>query len=221
MKKLIFWGASGQAKVLKDLIKFFNNRLPECELIALFDNNENVKSPFDNIPIYYGKKGFMNWLSDKNGKDINFTVAIGKSGKDRHLIGEYIKSFNLVPITLIHSSAFIADNVKIGSGSQILANSSICVDSTIGESCIINTGAIVDHECKIDDGVHICPGVCLSGLVKVEKYAFIGAGSIILPRVIIGEGSTVGAGSVVTKDVMPYTTVVGNPAKSTRMMRKL
>lgn len=41
----------------------------------------------------------------------------------------------------------------------------------------------------------------------------VGAGAVILPRLIIGEGAIIGAGAIVTKDVEPYTVVLGNPAK--------
>jgi len=49
--------------------------------------------------------------------------------------------------------------------------------------------------------------------VTIKKGVFIGTGAIILPGVIIGEGAIVGAGAVVTKDVAPYSTVTGVPAK--------
>jgi acetyltransferase-like isoleucine patch superfamily enzyme len=49
--------------------------------------------------------------------------------------------------------------------------------------------------------------------VNIEKDAFIGAGCIVLPGVRIGEGATVGAGSVVTKDIPPWKVAVGCPAK--------
>lgn len=49
--------------------------------------------------------------------------------------------------------------------------------------------------------------------VVIENDAWIGCMSIILKGVTIGEGAVVGAGSVVTKDVPPYTVVGGNPAK--------
>ena len=48
--------------------------------------------------------------------------------------------------------------------------------------------------------------------IRVGDYAWIGGRSIILPGVVIGEGAIVGAGSVVTKSVEPYTIVGGNPA---------
>jgi acetyltransferase-like isoleucine patch superfamily enzyme len=53
----------------------------------------------------------------------------------------------------------------------------------------------------------------IRGIVVLENDCWIGAGSIILPNVTIGEYSIVGAGSVVTKDVKPYTVVIGAPAK--------
>ncbi len=50
------------------------------------------------------------------------------------------------------------------------------------------------------------------GGVKICNDCWIGAGAIVLNGITIGEGDVVGAGAVVTKDVEPYTIVVGNPA---------
>ena len=55
--------------------------------------------------------------------------------------------------------------------------------------------------------------------IVIENDAWIGAGSIILNSITIGEGAIVGAGSVVTKDVAPYTTVAGNPAQKIAEIR--
>ncbi|BCW49580.1 hypothetical protein StoSoilB13_19220 [Arthrobacter sp. StoSoilB13] len=49
--------------------------------------------------------------------------------------------------------------------------------------------------------------------VDIENDAWIGASAIVLGGVTVGEGAVVGAGSVVTKDVEPYSIVVGNPAR--------
>ena len=51
------------------------------------------------------------------------------------------------------------------------------------------------------------------GGIRIEDDCWIGAGAIILTGVTVGQGSVVGAGSVVTKNVDPYSVVVGNPAK--------
>ncbi|MEN4006851.1 MAG: hypothetical protein PQ964_05815 [Methanobacteriaceae archaeon] len=146
MKEMIFWGATGQAKVLRECMKDAMMRL-----IALFDNNENLVSPFADVPLYFGKKGFEDWITKRATSDsVGFLVAIGgDKGKDRIEIQEYLESYGLVALLAKHSTAFIADNVKIGAGSQVLANSTVCVETIIGRGCIMNTGAIVDHECRI------------------------------------------------------------------------
>ena len=64
----------------------------------------------------------------------------------------------------------------------------------------------------------ICGGtvtedVYSNGRIKIEDGVWIGLNSIILSGVTIGEGAVVGAGSVVSKDVPPYSIVAGNPAK--------
>ena len=64
----------------------------------------------------------------------------------------------------------------------------------------------VHGECKVRGNSKVSP-------VYIRKQAFIGTGAIILPGVEIGENAVVGAGAVVTKDIPPNVTVVGNPAR--------
>jgi len=216
IKEIIFWGATGQAKVLRECLKDSG-----IKLVALVDNNKQLQKPFSDVPLLFGKDSFLNWIQQRNSNcPLGFLVAIGGSnGRDRIDIQNYLESYGLVPVIARHPTAFIADDVELGAGSQILAHSSICVESVVGRGCIINTGAIVDHECQLSDGIHIGPGAHLAGCIRVDNFAFIGTGATILPRIIIGENAIVGAGAVVTKDVLPHTVVVGNPAKVLRKIK--
>jgi sugar O-acyltransferase (sialic acid O-acetyltransferase NeuD family) len=216
MKKIIFWGATGQAKVLRECISYY-----DISLIALFDNNSYLISPFGKVPLISGE-GFITWIQQQDSlESIMFIVAIGGDrGRDRLEIHDYLKSFGLAPFTAIHPTSFVAKDAKIGEGSQVLAHSSICVGTVIGRACIINTASSVDHECNIADGVHVGPGANIAGLVKIGPCAMIGTGATILPRITIGEGAIIGAGAVVTKDVPDFTVVIGNPAKILRSGKK-
>ncbi len=213
-KKIVFWGATGQAKVLYECIAGSG-----MELVALFDNNKQLESPFPEVPLFFGESEFMSWHSLHQDEKIYFLAAIGGSnGKDRMKIQTWLQQQGLSPYTARHNTAFLAQGVTIGSGSQILARSVIGVQTQVGRACIVNTAAIIDHECVIGDGVHICPGAVLAGCVEVGRYATIGTGAIILPRAVIHEGAVVGAGAVVTKNIPAYTVAAGNPARILRSL---
>jgi acetyltransferase-like isoleucine patch superfamily enzyme len=97
----------------------------------------------------------------------------------------------------------------------------------MGEGCKIQRGALLFDGVVLGDFVFIGPNVTFTNVKRpsarnkatefeqtiVQDYAVIGAGAVILPGIIIGRYAMVGAGAVVTKNVKPYTTVVGNPAK--------
>lgn len=212
MKKIIIWGATGQLIVLEEFLLSIG-----FEIISIFDNNEDIISPFPEIPLYHKEEGFQQWRTETFANNINCLVAIGGSnGKDRIEIQKFLEKEGINPIIAIHPTAFIASSVKIGKGSQILANSSICAKTKLGLATIINTSASVDHECNIGQGVHIGPGATLAGCVTIDDYSFVGTGAIILPRIKIGKNVIIGAGAVVTKNIPDNVIVYGNPAKIIR-----
>ena len=212
MKKIVFWGATGHARVLRELTSHLG-----YELAALFDNNPEVQPPFSDVPLYRGVEGFEKWRSEAAGGQTAFLVAIGGSrGRDRTEIHHFLERKQLTPIIAVHPTAFVASNAHLASGCQVLAQATVCVDVTMGEACIINTAASVDHESVLGRGVHIAPGAMLAGCVSIGDYSLVGVGAIVLPRIKIGANVIVGAGSVVTKDIPDGMVAFGNPAKVRR-----
>jgi len=123
-------------------------------------------------------------------------------------------------------------SISIGKRTFIGGSNLICAEKIIiGNDVLIAWGCnIVDHnshslffqERKDDvkkwfNGEKDWTKVICKPIIIRDK-AWIGFNSIILKGVTIGEGSIVGAGSVITKDVPPYTIVAGNPA---RMIREI
>ena len=78
---------------------------------------------------------------------------------------------------------------------------------------IINTAAIIEHDCNLEDFVHVSPSATLSGNVSVGTGTLIGTGAIVIPNIKIGNWCTIGAGAVIIDDVPDGATVIGNPAK--------
>ena len=85
--------------------------------------------------------------------------------------------------------------------------------ATVGDHCIINTGASIDHDCKIHDFVHIAPHCTLCGEVEVGEGTWVGAGTTVIQGIHIGKNCFIGAGSVVVKDIPDDCLCYGNPAR--------
>lgn len=124
------------------------------------------------------------------------------------------KGFDLV--TAIHPRAIIANDAIIGAGSVIVAGAVINPAVKLGENVIVNTCASVDHECVVEDGVHICPGVRLGARVSVGRASWIGIGTTVKDHVTIGASSFIGAGSVVVNDIPGNVVAYGVPARVVR-----
>lgn len=128
--------------------------------------------------------------------------------------------------TRIWQFCVILADAVIGSGCNICANVLIENDVTIGNNVTIKSGVQVWDGITLEDNVMVGSNVTFTNdmyprsknknwkllKTRVCKGASIGAGSVILPGLTIGEGAMIGAGSVVTKDVPAGELWMGNPA---------
>ncbi len=208
---MVLWGATGQAKVLRECLGLTGPRL-----LAVFDNDPQVVPPFSDVPLFIGEAGLRAWLAQTpDPSAVGCLVAIGgERGAERLAWQACLESVGLRALVAVHARAFVAASATLGAGSQVLAQAAVGVEAVLGRACIVNTGATVDHECRLGDGVHVCPGAHLAGLVEVGQRATIGTGAVVLPRLRVGADARVGAGAVVTRDVPAGATVVGNPARA-------
>lgn len=115
--------------------------------------------------------------------------------------------------TLIGSGAILSPSVTIGAGTLIVAGSIVNADTRIGRGTILNTACSVDHDCVLEDFVHVSPGARLAGGVRVGPESWIGIGAVIKEGIRIGAGAMVAAGAVVVNDVEDGARVAGVPAK--------
>ena len=209
VRELVFWGATGQARVLREALD------PDAaRLVALVDNRA-IDSPFAGVPLLHGERGLDEWLAGRGGAgELGCAVAVGgEHGRDRLELLTLLEARGLRPESIVHPRGFVAGDAQLGDGCQVLAQAAVCSGARLGRCVIVNTGASVDHDCRVGDGAHIAPGARLAGEIEVGARAFIGIGAAVLPRLTIGEDAVVGAGAVVTADVAPQTTVVGVPAR--------
>jgi sugar O-acyltransferase (sialic acid O-acetyltransferase NeuD family) len=149
----------------------------------------------------------FNWNLDNS-----FILGIGDN-KIRHKLGKLILTKERELLNIMHPSSSVTKMFKIGKGNFIARNTAINPLVEIGNFCIVNTGAIIEHECKLSDAVHIAPGAVLAGNVQIGTNTFIGANSVIKQGVKIGKNVIIGAGSVIINDIADNSKVVGNPGR--------
>lgn len=142
----------------------------------------------------------------------------------------------------IRSGCIIYSKVKIGNGFRTGHNALIRENTEIGDNVLVGTNSVLDGSCKIgsnvsiqtdayittgtviEDNVFIGPRVCTTNdkymfygaklaAPTIKRGARIGGNATLLPGVVVGEGAIVGSAAVVTRDVPPGVTVVGNPAR--------
>jgi sugar O-acyltransferase (sialic acid O-acetyltransferase NeuD family) len=208
MKKCIIWGGKGLAKMVRPILERDGHKV-----LAIFDNDPRVQSPFSDLPIRGGWDEFLRYRPSL-GDECGFVAAIGANGKDRCAISQKLSSFGLRPINVIHETAYVSATASFGEGIQVMPMAAICETTRFGAYCLLNTNSSVDHGCSIGDGFHAMPGATIAGEVTIGNYVSIGSNATVLPRLRIGHGATIGAGAVVTKDVSDQCTVVGNPART-------
>jgi acetyltransferase-like isoleucine patch superfamily enzyme len=134
--------------------------------------------------------------------------------------------------TRIWQFVVILAGARIGADCNICAHVLIEGDVVVGDRVTVKSGVQLWQGSRIGNDVFIGPNATFTndrfprskkyppsfeGIV-IEDGASIGAGAVILPGIRIGAGSMVGAGAVVTRDVAPYSLVVGNPARHIRFL---
>ena len=148
---------------------------------------------------------------------------------------------------IIHPDASIGEGTKIWHFSHIMANCNIGKGCNIGQNVVISPDVVLGDNVKVQNNVSIYSGVICeddvflgpsmvftnvinprSHVVRrgqyaktiVRKGASIGANATIVCGHEIGEYAFIGAGAVVTKEVLPYALVLGNPARQVGWMSK-
>lgn len=105
--------------------------------------------------------------------------------------------------------------VNIGNGVRIGLSNVVIGPVTIGNHVIIAQNVVMsglNHGYQ-DIGMPICKQPCSTSEIKIEDECWIGANSVLTAGVTIGKHSIIAAGTIITKDVPPYSVVAGNPGK--------
>lgn len=199
-KSVVIIGASGHGKVVADIVIKSGDHV-----VGFLDDHYPKSEKFVGFPILGVTDSY------KNFNDVEFVIAIGNA-KVRENIAEQLNGVTWY--TAVHPSAVISNiDTKIAEGTVVMANAVINAGAYIGKHCIINTGAVVEHDNRIEDYVHVSVGAKLAGTVTVGKSTWIGIGTSVSNNIDICSDCMIGAGTVVIKDITEAGVYVGVPMK--------
>lgn len=147
-----------------------------------------------------------------------YAVIAIANGKIRESLADRCATDGVLAWTVVASNVVVMDEVELGEGAILSPFVTLTSNIRIGRHFQANLYSYVEHDCIIGDYVTFAPGVKCNGNIVIEDHAYIGAGAILKQGrpgkpLVIGRGAIIGMGAVVTKDVPPGVTVVGNPAR--------
>jgi len=199
-QSVVIIGASGHGKVVADIVIENGDKV-----LGFLDDNPNLPEKFVGFPV-------LGTIDEyKKYSDARFIVAIGNA-TIREKIANKLE--NVAWYMAIHPAAVISKlDTVIDDGTVVMANAVVNPGARIGRHCIINTGAIVEHDNRLEDYVHVSVGAKLAGTVSVGKSTWIGIGASVSNNLNICADCMIGAGAVVVKNIKEAGTYVGVPAR--------
>lgn len=206
MKNLIIIAAGGLGRTLCGMAESCVGYGTDFIVKGFIDDNLDALNGFDNYPPIIGK--ISNYIPQK---DDVFVCSIG--GLLRKECIEKLISNGGDFISLIHNTARICRNVKMGKGNVIGAFTSIGVDTVLGSYNLIQSHTVIGHDVIIGDWNRIDTHVTCVGGTKIGNGIDIYTSAVINHGVVVEDMAHVGACSFVIKRVKAGTTVYGNPAK--------
>ena len=200
-KAVVIIGASGHGKVIADIIQKYGDIIK-----GFLDDSKEPNDMIIGFPVLGKVIEYEKYL------ECQFVIAIGNAAV-REKISLQLEN-KVQWYTAIHPTAIISEfDVEIGAGTVVMAAAVINSSAKIGKHCIVNTGAIVEHDNVLCDYVHISPNATLAGTVKIGKSTHIGAGAVVRNNLEICSDCVIGVGAAVVKNIAVPGYYAGVPAE--------
>ena len=208
-KPWVLLGAGGHASVVLALLRELH-----CEVLGVSDPALLAQSVWEwqGLPVCNDATVLAQHLST----DIFLANGVGfvQTPEPRQRVFDTYAQMGYVFPALVHPFSWVAADVLVGEGVQIMAGGVVQAGTQLGVNTLVNTGARIDHGCQIGPHSHLACGAILCGDVQLGSHTFIGAGAVVIQGISLGDHCTVGAGSVVLHSHGSHHRLVGTPARS-------
>jgi sugar O-acyltransferase (sialic acid O-acetyltransferase NeuD family) len=208
---MILFGVSNMLSDVYDCINALGRKVTRIVLNEPEQKRERTKD-FETRLKELNERPLISHLDDfEFAKDEEYFV-VPTTPRKSDLIVFLKKKYQMQFSNLIHPTAYVSPNAKIGQGVYIGARSVIAPGAVLKDYVFVNRGVTVGHDTIIHDYVRLQPGSNIGGHVVILANAMIGMGANVIEELIIGKGAVVAAGAAVIGDVKEKTLVAGVPA---------
>ena len=174
MEKIILIGGGGHCKSVIDVIR----EEGKFEIAGILDSNIPIGSSLLDIKILGDDSLIKNLVNEYN----NFHITVGQlqtSNVRRKISNLLLENGATIP-NIISPYSHISSFSKLGIGITILHRVTIQAESEIGDFCIHNDHALIEHDVKIGKYCHIATSATINGNVTIEDDVFIGSGAVVV-----------------------------------------
>ncbi len=207
MKNLIIIGARGFGREVYDLATQCSGYNIEYVIKGFLDDKMDALNGFENYP------QIISSVEDYEIQENDIFVCALGTVKWKKYYAELILEKGGSFINLIHPSTKLNTNVCVGIGLIVFMYANISNDCIIEDFVTIQGYVGLGHDTKIKKWAHLSSYSFTGGFVILEEESTLNTRATILPHITVRKGATVGASSLVIKNVKEHTTVFGVPAK--------
>jgi sugar O-acyltransferase (sialic acid O-acetyltransferase NeuD family) len=195
-KSILVYGAGGHAKSVMDMVR----SIGKFEIIGIVDDNVSAGTSVMGTPVI-GSRIILEGLRKKGL--LNTTNGVGGilDISSRVKVFDLLEKYSFTIPTIIHPCAWVEESARVEKGVQVFANSYVGSEVSLQPYCMINTNAVVSHDCIIGTYSHIAPGALLAGHVEVGERSLIGMGVKTAIGIKIGNNVRIGNGAIINADV--------------------
>ena len=209
LEKLIIVGAGGLGSEVASVVKRMNSHAPTFDFLGFCDDSADKRGhQIEGVAVL----GAADQIDRELNSKPSFICAIGNN-RIRLDVVTRLLALGWKGASVVDPSVYCSESVIIGPGSYVAPQSTLSPYCEIGSHVIVNFGASITHNVKLEDYSQVAPGAGVMGFGALKEGAFVAANGVVMPGVTIGAWATLGACSFAMQDIPDGATAVGVPAR--------